>query len=668
MIREMLVDICEMLAGKLPVIAYMVIVFGICYAVGCKIKKKRIRMKLALLFMFFVNLFMFFPVYWEQSGLHSVLGSGIVYVMQIFGMGFKYDEFICAVNQAIDIKPHRIVMVILYVISPMFTGAFVLTLVADILKKFNFGFSFATDTYIFTELNENTLTLAGDYKGRAGDVVFLGVEDEKKVAFSEICSEKGYYIFDYTPEKAFRIADRKFFRFIRRRKGSISVFFADANEKKSIDKMMHFFKNIPEKQLQGNKAYLISVFSEAETLVDFYKKKVGMQLRLINPAQVISYKILDEYPLYAIPGRKFEDGYNVTVIGMGNVGMHIAKDVVWCGQRMNGGAPTVNMVDVRPKEDIRAEFEYKYPEINKENYNINYFSANAKSKTFDELLAGEIGNSECFIVCLGDDLTNAEVAREIRAKLYRYKRTYSQQIIAVIGDDEFSESMKAVCESLRIKLVGRNGELYTKSAIENDRLLYKAWLCDCAYKNKEFGDTGAFDEDAINFFREKELDIRSNMAYAIHIEYKIYDWLGMNPRTENAEKIEAEGMRRFKDGAQDIDRLEHNRWNAFQRAEGLVCPFAEEEMKDEVSFEAAVKKLKELTAKTYDERIDYEKPKDKKNPSDTKPQRSIFSKEHGCIIDYKWIEMLGEYMANNHDKYKRADRDINRRMFEIRKR
>ncbi len=636
--------------------------------IWCRIRRKRCGVKEIVLWMIAVNAFAFAPVIWAQSGKYS-LAAWIIYIMQIFGMGLKYDEFITAVNAAIDARWYRIVTVILYTVSPILAGAFILDLVADVFRKFTFGLSLAKDTYIFTELNEKSLALADSCKRWNSEVVFLGTKNETDAALSERCAERGYRILDYTPERVYGRAIWRLVRFFWLGTGSVSIYFTDEDEKKSIDKIAKFLKRFAFKKIYvSSKVHLVSALDEAETLVDFYKKKVGMQLRLINPAQIISYKILQEFPLYAIPERKFEDGYNVTVIGMGNVGTQIAKDVIWCGQRMNGGQPTVNILDIRPEEKLKAKFEYRYPELNEKKYNIKYFSADARSKTFDALLDGELGNSECFIVCLGNDLVNAEVARKIRAKIYRSRRTYSPQIISVISDDEFCESIKDVFENLRIKLVGRNSELYSESAIKNSSLLYKAWLCDCAYRQEEFGDIRKFNANARDFFKNKEVDIRSNMAYAIHIEYKIYDWLGMNPLEKSADEIEAEGMRRLNIGTDDIDRLEHDRWNAFQRSEGMVCPFDEEDISDNASFETAVLKFKKLTAKTYDERIDYEKEKSEKKPSDTKPQRSIFSKEHGCIIDFDMIEKLGELMVGNKDEYRGPDRDINKKMFEIRRR
>ena len=224
--------------------------------------------------------------------------------------------------------------------------------------------------------------------------------------------------------------------------------------------------------------------------------------------------------------------------------------------------------------------------------------------------------------------------------MYRCRRSYSPQIVAIIEDDEFHESIKEVYGKLRIKTVGKNSELYSKKAIENDRLLYKAWLVDCIYCQKEIGSRDDFIGAADAFFKNKELDIRSNMAYALHIEYKIYDWLGIDPNSKGLDEIEAEGMRRFDSDGEAVDRLEHDRWNAFQRAEGLVCPFDEKEMSNEATFRKAAKELMRLTDESFASGIDYEKKK-KKND---KPQRSIFSKEHGCIIDYELLGALGDVM------------------------
>lgn len=659
----------NVLYAVLANLAWIGLIVGAIVFITCIICKKRISMKTVLIYMFVLNLFAFFPVYHNQSG-NYFLATGIVYVLQIFGMSFKFDEFREALKLAVDARWYRVLTVLLYAISPILTGAFVLSLVADIIKKLKFHLSFSNNTYIFTELNEKSRALADSYKRRNCVIVFLNVGKENETDLREHCAKEGYYILDYTANTAFRKAERRVWRIFSKlflssgTSGETAVFFTDSNEKSAIDKMTSFFADLKASwRAKYNKAYLISVLGEAETLVDFYKQTKEIQLRLINPAQIISYKILEEYPFYAVPNRKFEDGYNVTVVGMGDVGTHVAKDVVWCGQRMDGREPALNIVDIRPKENIRAKFEYKCPELDSKHYNINYFSANARSKVFDDLLSGELGKTECFVVSLGNDLVNAEVAREIRVKLYRAKRIWDPQIIAVIKDDEFRESVKDVCEKLKINLVGRNSEVYSKENIGESMLHYKAWLADCAYSKKEFGDFDAFRNDAAEFFKKKELDIRSNISYAIHIEYKLYDMLKKNPKEITAEEIEAEENRLFESVGEAIDKLEHYRWNAFQRSEGLVCPFSEFEMKDEGSFKEAAKRFKEETAKSAEAGIDYEK-----EEKTEKPQRSLFSKEHGCIVDYKWLDVLGDVMAEDELKFKRADKDINRRMFEIRKR
>lgn len=610
---------------------------------------------------FFINLFIFVPPLIVRDGW-NVIVSLTNFVLRMFAIEYGIEEFLAIIKNLEPAMMHfNIMALVSYMVSPIVAGAFILSFIKDKLKSLLISLSFKRNVYVFSSLNERAVCLAKSI-GKNGKIIILEDEKSEKTELKEECRTNNFMLIDYSAYRVYKKV-RSHILNITPFKKEISLFFIDSDEDVALNKMIDFTeKQINKKTRMKTWVYLFSVSSEAEFVVDNYKIKAENQsksfiLRLVDNAQLVSYQILEEFPLYSVNSKNF----TVTVLGAGNIGSHIVKDIIWCGA-LPGGSLQVNVVDVNI-DRVKDEFSYKYPEINKENYDINFFSANALGGEFDTLLKEKFATSDYFVVATGNDKINILASQNIRAKFFRYHRKLPH-ITAVIRDDSKAHAARNVFDALRINIAGNESKLFSLKAVKENDIFQKAYLVDKTYNECKGYDVKIFEE----FLNSDESTIRSNVSFALHIPYKIWALTGINP--DNAKKgtpefkaIEDYFKNEEPKMAEKIDEHEHIRWMAFQHSEGVVSPFGKTSFETEEEAGKAMEELRALNEKTIGLGYDYLQNKNK--PA---LHKSLFSKQHGCIIDYEYLDLLAEKMVKADGKkpnFKDYDSTLDREMFNI---
>ena len=100
---------------------------------------------------------------------------------------------------------------------------------------------------------------------------------------------------------------------------------------------------------------------------------------------------------------------------------------------------------------------------------------------------------------------------------------------------------------------------------------------------------------------------------------------------------------------------------AYQRSEVWVSPFAEMGNNIE-ALEKAMETYKEENRRNARSRIDYEQKIDEK---DYKLHQSMFSKQHGCILDYCHLPLLARKMDLEDESFTDYDKALNDKMLTI---
>ncbi len=665
----MLDKVFEIVLREIPgVLAGLVILSIFAYIIF--FSKKKGRFNISLLTLFSINYIGFIVLTWTYDGIFSLVSS-FVYALKLFVADMDFNTLKLLVTSASSSKILLIIASKLMIVSPVLGGAFILNFMKDITKTLSLWFNFSKNIYIFTELNDMTILMAKSIREKCR-VIFLDPGADDKLLLKEECEANRYSIMSYSVEKVYGKIKNHFSNKLGKtvHTDNISVFFADTDENKALEKMISFIENKIEGKSSQNKIktsiYLFSISGEAEMIVDNYKTEHAMRnydnitLRLIDRAQLISYGILSSYPLYEKDKRLTDDkpkadsnSINVSIIGMGNVGTHIAKDILWCGQLPHTSLK-LNLIDIKSCEEAQSEFEHKFPELKKPDYDINYYTADVTSDKLHYLISNDLSASNYFVVSLGNDELNIMTSHYIRITYWRIHKTFPQ-IVAVVNDDDKYHAVESVFEKMNIGLAGNNMHIFSIDMLENNPLYHKAYRVDRAY-----GSEASYE----SFLNSREVIIRSNIAYAIHIDYKLWALTGLNP--EKQKRCISDFLSKAKEAyshmAEAYEETEHLRWMAFQRSEGWISPFKADDFKDAASLRASMERIKEENRFLCTNYIDYLQSADK---SKYRLNQTLFSKQHSCIIDFKYLEMLGEVMKEDKSAYKKNNRKINDEMLSI---
>lgn len=632
--------------------------------------KRKGRFNICLLSLFFINYLGFVFLTWSGDGVYSLVSS-FIYALKLFVADMDFNVLKDFVT---DISASKLVLIFasaLMIVSPVLGGAFILSFMKDIFKSLSLWFNFSKKIYIFTELNDITYLMAKSIKEKCR-IIFLDLNADNKILLKEECEANRFSIMSYSVEKLYTKIENHFTNKIHSIAFTqkISIFFADTNEAKALEKMIGFIENKIENTKKTKKIktsiYLFSISTEAEMIVDNYKTEHAMKnydnitLRLIDRAQLISYGILSDNPLYMIDKNLMESNINpsttnicVSIIGMGNVGMHIAKDILWCGQ-LTDTSLKLNLIDRKVSCDLQSEFEFKFPELKKPDYDINYYTADVTGEKLTSLISGELASSNYFVISLGNDELNIMTAHHIRINYWRIHKTFPV-IVAIVSDDDKYHAVESVFKKMNICLAGSNSQIFSIDKIENNPLYLKAHLVDKAY-----GSTSSYE----TFLNSREVIIRSNIAYSIHIDYKLWALTGLNPIKQKRciDRFIPKANAAYMQKADTYEEIEHRRWMAFQRSEGWISSFKNEDFKDEQTLKEAMQKVKDENISLCKNYTDYLQSHDL---SKCKLNQTLFSKQHSCIIDFKYLEMLGEVMKGDKTAYKKSNRQINDKMISI---
>ena len=147
---------------------------------------------------FFATFLIFFPINKAGSDasflgmIHAILLS-VFESMQIFTIEAGYELVAESLATCPDIlvRGYSLWSATLFVIAPIFTFGFVLSLFKNISSYIRYLLSFFKDAYIFSELNEKSLVLASDLKKKNKNsiIVFNDVFEDNDEAMYELTAK-----------------------------------------------------------------------------------------------------------------------------------------------------------------------------------------------------------------------------------------------------------------------------------------------------------------------------------------------------------------------------------------------------------------------------------------------------------------------------------------------
>lgn len=512
---------------------------------------------------FVAALFMFFPTHSVAAGA-TMLGGwrafllSVFNTMQVFAIGCEFNvvkESMVHCPDWLDVW-YQVWAATLYVLAPIFTFGFVLSLFKNLSAYFKYLFSYFKEVYVFSELNEKSLVLANDIKTKhkKAAIVFTDVfEDNEESTYElidkarkigSICFKKDILVLDFKKH-----SNRK----------PISFFAIGCNETENLNQSLKLIDNY--KNRSDTHVYVFSTKIRSELLLTAIDKG-QVKVRRINEVQSLVNRVLYEKGGILFDSANEIDGntkkISAVVVGMGSHGTEMVKALAWFGQ-MDGYKLEINAFDKDPLAEerfIAVAPELMSPDYNgvdiegEAQYKITVHSGiDVESISFANRIT-TITDATYVMVALGNDDVNINTAVNLRMYFERMK--IHPVIQAIVYNSQQKKALQGIKnyrgQAYDIEFIGDMESSYTEDVIIDSDL-----EADALNRHLKWGK-----EDE---FWTYEYNYRSSMASAIHMKARIQCGI---PGADKREDELTEEERNV------IEVLEHRRWNAYMRAEGYV--------------------------------------------------------------------------------------------------
>ena len=446
---------------------------------------------------------------------------------------------------------------VLIILAPVLTFGFVLSFFKGATAKLKYFFHAGADTYVFSEMNQNAVSLAESIrlKDRKAIIIFANVPREEDQIDDDIFDRVNQlhaicYKQDISLIKIkYNGSDKKTF------------FFALCeDESQSISEVLQL---IPKYRNRVNTIiYLFSTSVESELLLTNLDKG-SLIIRRINPlTSFVNYILSSQGDLLFTSA--IDDGSNckeisALILGAGQLGAEMLKALTWYCQ-MDNYRFSANAFDV--DESCKDRIAAQCPELLDEKYNgilvegeafykIGIHTCDVNTESFKKKVR-EIGNISYAFVSLGNDSLNISTAVNLRI-LFEQMRIHPP-IVCVVSDPERCIALNGAKDKngtpYDIQFLGDAKTIYSASVIINPALESEALELHKRYNN---GDPYGFYEYEYNY--------KSSMASVIHFEAR------KNRQIAGAGKSDADLTESERE---TIESLEHRRWNAYMRSEGFI--------------------------------------------------------------------------------------------------
>lgn len=531
---------------------------------------------------FLAGIALSFPLYllayFQDSGFSVVFKSlwmSVFNTMRLFLLNADFDpirDLLASVHsQALSVV-YSIYACILYVVAPILTAGFVLSLFKSATAQIAYALHPATDTYYMSELNEQSLLLAEDIMHNTPEqrktVVFLSVNltdenSEERIMRAKrigaICLPK-----DITEIK------------LKTRKKDVlrKLYFISETADKNLEQALQIIHKcrLDERYNNSNtEFYVFSTSPESESLLNTADND-KMKVRRVNESRNLIFNTLytenvqtDSIFADAIDGEHGKD-LNIVIVGLGRYGTELFKALCWIGQ-MRGYSLTLHIFD--KAKNVEEKIGGIAPELLKRNgireAGESYCKIfchpgiDAKELPFIKKLQ-EIGNVTTAFALMGEDEMNLDAAirmREIFGQLHHERKYTIPTIYAAVTSPAKNETIEKSggIKSFEgvdygIKLIGNAKTEFSKAVIEQTDLEDLGLEC-----HLQWATTTEDEEKERAKYYKYEYYRRSSIAEALYAKLRVKLGILTGGSAEEDRQIRIN---------------EHCRWNAYMRTEGYV--------------------------------------------------------------------------------------------------
>ncbi len=450
---------------------------------------------------------------------------------------------------------YSVLFSILYVVAPLLTFNFVLSFFQNFEAYKRFYTHYRADLYVFTAVNERSLTLAADINAHfpSAQAVFFSVNEEDVSSVQEL----GAIAFSK------EIHDMDFFK---HSKNSRVVFFAlDEDETRNTTDALRLLDRYAARE--NTDLYVFSSQTEAGAMFSAPQGEntaaIAVKVRVVDENRSVVYRELYDNGQAIFEGAMKSDNgdafIGAVVVGMDAIGTHMLKNLPWFCQ-MDGYKALVwgfseqtgvaDRLQVECPELFDKRCNGRFDDDGEAQYELAVFDGvNAQSPAFYDQLATLPFLTYVLISC-GNDEKNLRLAMQIRSWCER--RHLHPKITAVVRDAHKNEALRS--------MIDFKGNTYDIDCIADIRSCYSyRTILDndveqaALKRHLKWGTEDAFWRFAYNY--------NSSVASAIHHKMKVACGI---------EGADVTPQERSDAARQALRKLEHRRWNAYMRSQGYV--------------------------------------------------------------------------------------------------
>ena len=542
------------------------LLLGVVASWGYGKRKERKIKPIFILFtgVFLSSVFMIYPIYQDAfNGDLAAAFKALVISVQNTIQFFTADSDYGLISDNITgltgwlRDAYALLGTVLIILAPVLTFGFVLSFFKGVTAQIKYAFHSPADTYVFSEINQNTVSLAESIRAENSKaiIIFANAPQEEEQINDDlldrikqlhvICNKKDISLVKLRANRA----DKKTF------------FFALCeDEAQSISEVLQL---IPKYRNRTNTTiYLFSTSVESELMLNNLDKG-SLVVRRINPlTSFVNHILSSEGEVLfdkAIDNDESRKDISALILGAGKLGTEMLKALTWYCQ-MDNYRFKVNAFDI--DESSKDRIAAQCPELLCDKYNgvfvegeafyqIDIHACDVNTESFRNKVR-KIGNISFAFVSLGNDSLNITAAVNLRI-LFEQMRIHPV-ITAVVSNSEKVAALTGAKDKngtpYDIQFVGDAKTVYSAAVIINPELEKDALELHKRYNN---GDPYGFYEFEYNY--------KSSMASVIHFD--IRKKLGV-PGAGKSDSDLSESER------ETIETLEHKRWNAYMRSEGFI--------------------------------------------------------------------------------------------------
>ncbi len=520
-----------------------------------KINFNKFRKQITIvLFSLLLTLFvLIFPLISTHSFISKVVTS-IIYTIQAIGFNQNLD---IVNNIEISYMYEWIYIILIYILFfliPLTTATFFLSLIESIMSRLRLFFTNKRKLYIFSDLNEKTVSIASKLANINSIIIFIYYDD----IIDDILLKK---IKDINAIKIYYKTNIKLRNFMNR---DVEFYLFSSDISKNLDDSIEIINNYK------NKAKLFKMFtlvdSDTNTTILDSMDKGNIRLNIINENERIVYQLLEKTPLYL---SSFSNKISVLLISNDKIGIDFLKAITWCGQLIDYKLEITMLSN--NAEAIKDYISINCPEM-LSNYNYTFINGNLY-KVDSIIKLNKIKDINYVIIATSDDNLNIEYSLFLRKYFLKRDTTNYQDspvINVMVKNDLLSKQVDLLKNeknnNYHLNAFGSIKNTYCNNYIIDSNLERLARNVHLAYD---------LTDDPIDIklkrFYEKEYNVRSSRAMALHLKYKIYSIL-----KEDYSKDDKKNILLFKEKIKDkkifdkLARNEHDRWMAYLRTNGYT--------------------------------------------------------------------------------------------------